>query len=186
MDRYKFCPACAGGLTRATKICLRCGACGFEVYDNPRLTLNVIIENECGEILFVRRNHGAPHAGAWDTPGGFVEPGETAEDGARREVFEETGLRVAELRYFRSYADEYEYQGATTPILAIAYCGHLENHPAVSGWKAGASMTIAAGDDAAEVKFLRPTDELVRQVPFSSDRQALIDHLNLKSKEGSR
>jgi NAD+ diphosphatase len=40
--------------------------------------------------------------GMYSTLAGFVEPGETAEDGVAREVFEETGVRVGDIRYFGS------------------------------------------------------------------------------------
>jgi 8-oxo-dGTP diphosphatase len=44
-----------------------------------------------GAVLLVERAS-APFAGLWSLPGGLIEPGETAEDAARREVREETGL----------------------------------------------------------------------------------------------
>jgi len=45
------------------------------------------------EVLLVERS-GDPSGGVWSFPGGHLEWGETLEDAARREVFEETGLRV--------------------------------------------------------------------------------------------
>jgi ADP-ribose pyrophosphatase YjhB (NUDIX family) len=45
------------------------------------------------EVLLVERT-GDPSGGVWSFPGGHLEWGETLEDAARREVFEETGLRV--------------------------------------------------------------------------------------------
>ncbi|PIO98705.1 NUDIX hydrolase [uncultured Pleomorphomonas sp.] len=46
-----------------------------------------------GEVLLVERS-GDPSGGLWSFPGGHLEWGETLEDAARREVFEETGLRI--------------------------------------------------------------------------------------------
>ncbi len=160
---YKFCPCCASAFQEVASH-LVCTSCGFEFYNNPRLTLNVILENENGEVLFIKRKH-EPHKGNWNTPGGFVESGETAEQAARREVFEETGIVVGELTYFNSYADTYEYQGALIPLLAIAYVGKVRGGD------------LVAGDDAEEVKFMKPTLELAEQIGSYSDRQALIDYL---------
>ena len=47
-------------------------------------------------VLLVRRGK-APNRGAWSIPGGAQELGETAEDGARRELLEETGLHAERL-----------------------------------------------------------------------------------------
>lgn len=57
---------------------------------------SVIVENERGETLLGQRtdNH------LWGYAGGSVEPDETVEDCARRELFEETGLIADELRFF--------------------------------------------------------------------------------------
>lgn len=53
----------------------------------------VIIISDDGQILLVRRGH-QPQMGRWTVPGGRLEPGETHEQAAAREAFEETGLRV--------------------------------------------------------------------------------------------
>lgn len=59
------------------------------------VVLCVVVRN--GEILLVRR--AIPEGRLmWQFPGGTVEPGETLEDAAKREVSEETGLSVGELR----------------------------------------------------------------------------------------
>lgn len=50
-----------------------------------------------GQVLLIQRAR-APWEGAWSLPGGRLEPGETAEDCAVRELHEELGVRVADLR----------------------------------------------------------------------------------------
>lgn len=50
-----------------------------------------------GKVLLIQRAR-APWDGAWSLPGGRLEPGETAEDCAARELHEELGLRVYALR----------------------------------------------------------------------------------------
>ncbi|RUT31126.1 NUDIX domain-containing protein [Arsenicitalea aurantiaca] len=50
-----------------------------------------------GRVLLIERAF-APYKGLWTLPGGRCEPGESAEDCARREVEEETGLRAFALR----------------------------------------------------------------------------------------
>lgn len=55
---------------------------------------NIIVEDEQGRILMQQRTDD----GTWSYPGGRIEIDETVEDGARREVREECGLEVGDLR----------------------------------------------------------------------------------------
>lgn len=61
----------------------------------PLVGLGVVLLRP-GAVLLVRRGK-APNRGAWSIPGGAQELGETAEDGARRELLEETGLHAGRL-----------------------------------------------------------------------------------------
>jgi ADP-ribose pyrophosphatase YjhB (NUDIX family) len=61
-------------------------------------------------ILLVRRGQ-QPSRGHYAFPGGRVEPGETEEEAARRELFEETGLEVAEITPLSAYLIDAERDG---------------------------------------------------------------------------
>ena len=67
----------------------------------PKLAVDCIILVDGRVLLIHRRN--PPHG--WALPGGFVEYGETVEDAVRREMKEETGLDLQDLRQFRVYSD---------------------------------------------------------------------------------
>lgn len=63
-----------------------------EYPDRPAVGVGgVVISN--GRVLLVRRGH-APSKGEWSIPGGLLEVGETLVEGVRRELQEETGIRV--------------------------------------------------------------------------------------------
>lgn len=64
-------------------------------FEPARYALAAVVYAERGEdILLLQRAEGSAMAGQWFLPGGFVEPGELPEDGARRELFEEGGVRI--------------------------------------------------------------------------------------------
>ncbi len=77
----------------------RCPACGLTHY--PRLAPAVIVLVERGDqVLLGRSPHFPP--GMFSTLAGFVEPGESLEQAIAREIEEEVGVRVDNLRYFGS------------------------------------------------------------------------------------
>jgi ADP-ribose pyrophosphatase YjhB (NUDIX family) len=69
-----------------------CTSCGATHYENPRIIVCCIVSWR-EELLFCRRAQD-PGKGQWTLPLGFLECGETLEEGAARETFEETAVRV--------------------------------------------------------------------------------------------
>jgi len=97
---HRFCGRCGVPLknrqTERAKECPRCGLLHF-----PRLAPAVIVLVERGrELLMARSRHFAP--GVYSVLAGFVEPGETLEEAVKREVFEEVGIHIKDIRYFGS------------------------------------------------------------------------------------
>ncbi|GEM_PF-2721794 len=95
--RTRFCPSCSARLEPApVGTSLRCPACGLEEF--PRVSPAVIVLAERkGRILLARnaRFQGGMHS----LIAGFVEPGESFEECAARELLEETGISAEDFRY---------------------------------------------------------------------------------------
>ena len=79
-----------------------------------------LIFNDAGELLFTRRAI-YPHFGKLDLPGGFVDPGEPAEQALARELKEELGMEVEHMEYFASAPNEYVYSGFSVFTLDLAF-----------------------------------------------------------------
>ncbi|MGB1147205.1 MAG: NUDIX domain-containing protein, partial [Alphaproteobacteria bacterium] len=69
-----------------------CDHCNFIDYHNPRVVVGAvpIFENK---VLLARRAI-EPRKGLWTVPGGFMEKGESLQDGAARETWEECGAKI--------------------------------------------------------------------------------------------
>jgi NAD+ diphosphatase len=78
----------------------RCAACGWVWFGYPTPVVLVLGVATDGRVLYTRRNDWP--AGAWGLVAGFVEPGETAEAAAEREVLEESGLAARAPRFVAS------------------------------------------------------------------------------------
>src|SRR5687768_10079203 len=66
-----------------------------------RTTVGVLLVDDAGRVLMQLRDDIPTIAdpGCWVNPGGVIDPGETPEDGARRELLEETGYRAGPLAF---------------------------------------------------------------------------------------
>jgi len=71
---------------------MMCVDCGFVHYDNPRIVAGAVCTWE-GKILLCRRAI-EPRVGYWTIPAGYLELNEAVQDGAKREVVEESGANV--------------------------------------------------------------------------------------------
>jgi NAD+ diphosphatase len=117
----RFCPNCATPLALVSAVedsgpkeRLRCPACGWTHWNNPTPVLAAVIEctDRGGQILLARNAAWTARMFALIT--GFMEAGETPEDGIRREIAEETSLAVDTL----SLIGVYDFQRANQVIVA--------------------------------------------------------------------
>lgn len=95
LPQPRYCQVCGHHLVERfieaeKRIRLQCESCRFIHYLNPRVVTGIIVSHR-GRVLLQRRAV-EPRSGYWTFPGGFLEIGETVEDGARRETLEEVGL----------------------------------------------------------------------------------------------
>ncbi len=97
---HRFCGACG---TPTTKLeherCARCPACGHMAY--PRISPAMMVLVRRDDQILLARHHNSP-TGFFTALAGFLEAGESVEDAIHREVREEVGLEVRDLRYFGS------------------------------------------------------------------------------------
>ena len=97
---HRFCGRCATPTEGVPgERARRCPACGLTAY--PRLSPAVIVLIERGEEILLARGHRF-RGGFYGIIAGFVEAGESLEEAVRREVAEEVGLALGEVRYFGS------------------------------------------------------------------------------------
>jgi NAD+ diphosphatase len=99
-ERRTFCSNCATRLEMADAGYRRhCPGCGMDHFPRTDPVAIMVVRHK-GNILLGRQSSWKP--GMYSALAGFVEPGETIEDAARREVFEESGVRVGAVRYVTS------------------------------------------------------------------------------------
>lgn len=99
-ERRSYCSNCAARLEIADAGYHRhCPGCGMDHFPRTDPVVIMVVRHQ-GNILLGRQSAWKP--GMYSALAGFVEPGETIEDAARREVFEEAGVRVGDVRYVTS------------------------------------------------------------------------------------
>ncbi|KXS33177.1 MAG: NUDIX hydrolase [Candidatus Gallionella acididurans] len=97
---HRYCGKCGAPTTiKAGQFAMLCHACGLVAY--PRISPAVMVLIQRGdELLLARSPRFRP--GVFSALAGFVEAGETLEQCASREVLEEVGITITNLRYFGS------------------------------------------------------------------------------------
>lgn len=151
--QHGYCGVCGSPMEWSSIISKRCSCCGQEIW--PKLSTAIIVLVHRGdEALLVkaksfRRNYHGLVAG-------FVETGESLEECVEREVREETGLRISNIRYFGSQPWPYpmglmvgfhaDYVGGEIALLdgelSEAQFFTRDNIPAIPGKMSMARMLI--------------------------------------------
>jgi ADP-ribose pyrophosphatase YjhB (NUDIX family) len=152
-DALNYCTQCGSTVSRrwvAEDRCERfvCDSCRIVHYQNPRvLVVCVVVLGD--KLLMCRRAH-EPERGKWIAPSGFLEIGETLQEGAARETFEETGVIVRpDSMHLYSVVDI-----AGAEQVAVVLRTHLSAPP-----------VIQPGPECSEVRFM--SEDEIRQVELA-------------------
>ncbi|OFX24789.1 MAG: NUDIX hydrolase [Bacteroidetes bacterium GWA2_31_9] len=134
-------------------------------YPRPALTADCIILHKLGksfELLLIKRKH-EPFENHWALPGGFMDMDETIENAASRELLEETGLIIENLKQFKTYSSiNRDPRGRTVSVI---FYGFVDEN-----------QLPKAGDDATEVKWFNIND--LPKLAF--DHETIINEFKLE------
>ncbi len=133
----------------------------YKLQNGPFTTTDAIIDVDGGVVVIKRSN---PPFG-WALPGGFVDYNESLEEAVRREMKEETGLDLLELKQFHTYSD---------PDRDPRF------HTICTVFTAKAKGKPKAGDDAADLKVIQLKD--IEGMEFAFDHKKILQDY-IKSKK---
>ena len=125
-------------------------------YPHPSVTTDCVIFGFDGssiQVLLIERGI-EPFKGRWALPGGFLRMDETAEEGALRELQEETGLSEAYIEQFNTYTEP--YRDPRERVVTIAHYALVR------------IQEVRGGDDAAKAKWFSIED--IPQLAFALDK----------------
>lgn len=133
-------------------------------YPRPAVTVDTVIvtAGPSRQVLLIRRRN-EPFAGQWALPGGFVDMEETLEKAARRELYEETGMKTKKLVQLGTFGDPGRDPRGRT--ISIVYLAEIPKR----------NDSAKAGDDAGEVGWF----SLAQLPPLAFDH---LDILKLARK----
>lgn len=117
-----------------------------------------VVRNASGRILISRRRDDDSFGGYWEFPGGGLEPGETLEACAIREVLEELGVIVSAERLLRVIENPYPGKALR---LTFFLCRHVSGEPRAI--------------ECAEARWVRAKE--LNEYSFPPANQAVIDEL---------
>ncbi|WP_175971748.1 NUDIX domain-containing protein [Burkholderia sp. BCC0322] len=155
---YRFCPRCASPLAERADLDHEGGrirqacpddSCGYVHWNNPLPVVAAIVELD-GKILLAR--NAAWPEGMFALITGFLESGETPEDGIAREVFEETALKAEQVSLVGVYEFirkneliiAYHVRASGTVALSPELLEYkLVDPPLLRPWRAGTGVALA-------------------------------------------
>ena len=153
---HRFCGVCGHGTAlEPGERCFKCTHCGHMAY--PRISPAMMVLVRKGDAVLLAQH--AQYAVKRFVPlAGFLEAGESIEEAVHREVFEEVGLRVQNLRYFGSQSWPFPHS------LMIAFTAdYLEGEIRIDP------------SEILEARWFGPDDEWPERVPQVSISSMLVD-----------
>ncbi|MET3998902.1 NAD(+) diphosphatase [Marinobacterium sp. MBR-109] len=125
-DQHRFCGRCGNTLeAHLQDLARQCPGCGLVQY--PRISPCIIVLVTRGDRCLLAHSARFP-AGRYSTLAGFIEAGETAEAALKREVHEEVGIEVNNIRFFASQSWPFPHQ-----LMLGFFADHVDGELAPDG-----------------------------------------------------
>ena len=131
-----------------------CAECGHIAYENPKVVVGSVVVSD-GKVLMCRRAID-PRRGFWTLPAGYLELGETVEEGARREALEEASARIA--------------LDGVLGLFSISRIGQVQ---VIFRARFDGPPSYAAGEESLDVCLFRPDEIPWADIAFPSVHWAL-------------
>ncbi|MFA5328293.1 MAG: NUDIX hydrolase [Prolixibacteraceae bacterium] len=126
-------------------------------YPRPAVTTDAILITAQNSVLLIERGR-EPFKGKWALPGGFIDMNEELIVACRRELEEETGISLTELKQFKAFGGvDRDPRHRTISVLFYAFLKE--------------ELQPVAGDDAAKARWF-PIDQLPE---LAFDHQIILD-----------
>ena len=156
---FNYCPKC--GSNEFIKIpdndrAKRCGKCSFTFYFNSSAAVAALIYDDENRLMLTQRAV-EPFKGKFDLPGGFVDPLESVENAISREIKEELGIEVVELKYLGSFPNEYPFSGIVIFTIDLAFKVKVKS-----------LKDLKPMDDISSIKFFHRHEIPYEQIPAYS------------------
>lgn len=157
LNVLKFCPKCGSPeFHQSGDKSLKCDQCSFHFFFNSAAAVAALVTDGEGKLMLTTRAV-EPDSGKLDLPGGFIDPGESAENAVKRELEEELSMKVKSLEYIGSAPNEYIFSGYSVFTLDMAFSVIPES---VTG--------LVPMDDILDYRFFAEDEIDYTQIPAPS------------------
>ena len=170
LSKFKYCPKCGTkDFSIDTFKSKKCKNCNFTYFYNASAGVPVFLRDKNDNILLVKRKNN-PAKGTLHVPGGFVDPGEHAENCAVREIKEETNLNMKEsdFKYLFSLSNTYPYSDFIYTTIDIFLEGKIDSFDG-----------CIPGDDAEEIIIVKKNEIQPEKFGLESIRKGMEMYLKM-------
>ena len=137
-------------------------------YEKPSVTVDIVVftisENNKLSILLIKRG-GYPYKDKWAIPGGFVDINESIDDAAKRELFEETGLKNIDIEQIGTFGAL--DRDPRMRVISVSYMAFVPKN----------KLNIVAGDDASDAKLFEINIDLDGIIFKNNNLEVLANEL---------
>ena len=168
-NNINFCVSCGSKLIfrswiegdSSKQLCCSKTNCNYVHFLDPKLATGVItlLDNK---LILLQRSYN-PGKNLWTFPGGFVNRGEIVEEAAKREVFEEVGLKID----IKKLLGVYSFSGE--PTVLVAYIGIVINGiPTIN-------------NESSDIKLISNSEINLHELAFETTKAAIKDYQKIES-----